>query len=534
VTPSGRYETFIAANRSLWARIPAAPDPRGLLLVEPNHHPIISHANAVFARVVARAKSLRIGWIDTGNREIQERMRSYDPASRTVPMPWRSFIHSVLVGWRFIAIAGRLFATGRVLDISIDGVPFGDILYDSYLRQYQVATLNSVNTRLLQILWTLVRRHLAFRRLLQAHTPAAVLVSHDVGLSSGVLLRTALASGVPVYHQRGGVGTAALNRYLPDAGRPQYAYRPRDQDMARLAHVDRAHVESDFRSLMRARIQEHSDKDARNAYREGKTVFQSRREFADAWGFPADRPCVFIMLHVFNDHPHSHFGSMLFKDYYDWFVQTLAYARTHSRVNWVFKEHPSAALYPTRDIVLSAHFTDLPPHVVFLAADASFSSESIVHVADALVTVAGTAGVEFAAYGGIPNVLAGRAMYSGFGFTIEPNTVAEYFQTLDRIDTLPRLTADQAAAAQVVFLYAERYSSVRYSWSPPVSLEEEHEPDLDARYWEGVVNLYARAADRLLAEFEAYVACVRPGDFSRLSALDYPDLSVRGGETSHC
>ena len=48
------------------------------------------------------------------------------------------------------------------------------------------------------------------------------------------------------------------------------------------------------------------------------------------------------MLHAFNDQPHSHFKNMIFKDYGDWFLRTLDFAKEHDNVNYIFKQHPMA------------------------------------------------------------------------------------------------------------------------------------------------------------------------------------------------
>ena len=75
----------------------------------------------------------------------------------------------------------------------------------------------------------------------------------------------------------------------------------------------------------------------------------------------------------------------------------------------------------------------------------------------------GTAGVEFAALGVIPSILAGVTYYSGFGFTIEPKNRDEYFRTLNSIEKIGRLTKAQQDIARWVFLYIERYSYVPFA-----------------------------------------------------------------------
>ena len=520
---SNRYSDFIQVNQELWSKVPTSKGPNGLLLVEPQWHPIISHANAVFARIIKEAKGLSIGWIDSGNQEIQERLASYDSTSRTVPLSRLTHIDKLVVLSKFARSALKMLLTGDILSFSLDGVPFGDILYDSYLAGYKVATVPRVNKGVLSTLLTLIYKYYCFKKTLQDCGASAVLVSHQVGLSSGVLMRTALGCGLHVYLRSAGASTVALNLFKSLSGIYQYPYKPRSIDMPLLSAIDQATSDREFQELMEKRTNPHYDKDAGRAYNEKKKVYHSKSEFANDFQVSAAKRFVFVMLHAFNDHPHSHFGKMLFKDYYDWFIQTLEFAKTKSDVNWIFKEHPTAAFYPTRDISLPDLFENCPDHIVFLDADSSFNSKSLLYIADAVITVLGTAGVEFAAAGNIPSILAGPSSYSGFGFTAEPRTRAEYFQTLANIENLEMLTRSQQDIARKVFLYIQQYSYVPFSWCPSCSYEETKDPNLDTYYWARIPDILAASSDKILAEFKRYMTRVHEADFSRLSRLQFPD-----------
>jgi len=170
---------------------------------------------------------------------------------------------------------------------------------------------------------------------------------------------------------------------------------------------------------------------------------------------------------------------------------------------------------------MPAHFVGCPSHIVFLDRESSFNSRSLLNCADAVITVLGTAGMEFAALGAIPSILAGVTYYSGFGFTIEPKNQDEYFKTLDSIENIGRLTKEQQDMARRVFLYIERYSYVPFAWFPLCSLEETRDSDLDKYYWGRVVDCYEENAEALISEFQRYVEYVSKEDFSRLAGLQF-------------
>ena len=519
-TKKNRYTDFTHANQELWSRVPDTNVINGLLLVEPQYHPIISHANGVFARIIKEARGLEIGWIDTGNPAIQVRLHSYDSTSRTIPLKKFDLFRKLIVGFRFVKSALRMLFTGNILGFSIGDARLGDILYDTYLNSYRVATVPGVNIGILRTLLELTKNYYQYRNIIKDYGASAVLVSHDVGISSGVLLRVALQLGLNVFHRSSCTPTVQfyLHKTLSDI---YNVYRPRSIDMRILLSMDSTIIENKFRELMEERMHRHSDIDAEKAYCKKKNIYFTKQGFADKFNISADRKFVFVMLHAFNDHPHSHFGKMLFGDYYDWFVQTLAFARTKSNVNWIFKEHPSAVFYPTRDISLPNHFTESSDHIVFLDTDSSFNSASLLYLADAVVTVTGTAGVEFAAAGGIPSVLAGATSYSGFGFTLDPKTKPEYFQALANIENINRLTKSQQDTAKRVFLYTQHYSYVPFSWSPLVSYKETKNSNLDSDYWASIPAYYAQNSAILLNEFDKYSNSISQKNFSRLTQLQF-------------
>ena len=425
-----RYSNFIEANKQLWSKFSNGEGSKGLLLVESHRHPVTSHANAVLARITKEAKGFNIGWVDTGDPQIQQRLASYDSDSRTVPLSRLTRVDKLLVGWRFVCSALKMLLTGDILGFSLDGILFGDIVYDSYLVRFKVATIPAVNKGVLNILLELILNYYRFKRTLKNCGASAVLVSHQVGLSSGVLMRTTLASGVEVYLRTGGAMKGiTYNRLTSLEDIYKYQLKPRKCDIDYLLTVDQYVIESQFEELMDERKVSVSEcKDANLAYDKNKTIYTFRKDFADKFNLCPEKKNVFVMLHAFNDHPHSHFERMLFKDYCDWFIQTLEFAKTKANVNWVFKEHPSSKYYPTKDILLRNHFVDCPDNVIFLDTESSFNSQSLFYLADVIVTAAGTAGVEVPAAAGIPSVIAGDTFYDGFGFTIEPATKYDYFK----------------------------------------------------------------------------------------------------------
>ncbi len=516
---SSRYSTFADVNRRLWSEVPGRKARNGQLLVEPQRHPVISHANAVMARIIKEARGLSIVWGDVGDPAIQDRLHSYDPDSSSIPLSL-AFPELILTGMKFLRSALKLLLRGDILGFSTDGIYFGDILYDACLSKLKVATIRRVGPGVLLNLFILFGNYYRFKRALQVSGASALLVSHTVGLSSGVFMRAALRMGLDVYLRASGSPDVTLNLYTSLSDVYIRVSRPHAMDMQLLSQMGQQEIDRQFEEVKVAR--KLYDKDAGRAHSADKKIYRSKKEFGEHYCVADDKKYVFVMLHAFNDHPHSHSGKMIFKDYYEWFVKTLDFANKSPGVVWIFKEHPSAEYYPTNDLSLADQFSHCENHIVFLETTAQFGAESLSHIADVVVTVAGTAGIEYAANAGVPSVVAGVTLYSGFGFTIEPETEAEYFQVLANIDRIDRLNQAQRSTARKLFLFEWEYADMPFSWCPYLTYKQIKDPELDSYYWDLVSDLYSRDTGKLLAELRRFAGYVNDPEFSRLCLLRYP------------
>jgi len=140
---------------------------------------------------------------------------------------------------------------------------------------------------------------------------------------------------------------------------------------------------------------------------------------------------------------------MIFQDYYQWLLETLRHLNSSSQnsVNWYVKPHPSLDVYREGETFRELFLELSNPRVQVWPKD--LNSESVMNVADVVVTVHGTGGLE-AACRGIPVVLAGRPFYSGWGFTHDPQNRDHYFELLSQASELSGLTNAQTELARKV------------------------------------------------------------------------------------
>lgn len=172
-------------------------------------------------------------------------------------------------------------------------------------------------------------------------------------------------------------------------------------------------------------------------------------------GLDRSKKTAIVFSHILWD-ANLFYGEDIFKDYEDWFIETVQAACKNPRVNWVIKMHPSNIWKRNREkvkgelreaVLIREKIGNLPSHVYLLYPDVDINTFSLFKIADYGITVRGTVGMELPCFGK-PIFTAGTGRYSGLGFTIDSSTKAEYLEKLDRIESFLPLTADETLLAK--------------------------------------------------------------------------------------
>jgi hypothetical protein len=186
------------------------------------------------------------------------------------------------------------------------------------------------------------------------------------------------------------------------------------------------------------------------------TVEMSAQEIRNELGLDAAKPTAVLFSHVLWD-ANLFYGRDLFDNYGHWFVETVKAAAANPNLNWLIKLHPAnlwkrelagvTAEYDEIRLIREA-IGELPQHVHLLTPKTRISTLSLFRMADAGITVRGSIGYEMPCFG-VPVITAGTGRNSGFGFTLDHSSAADYLATLARLHTVPRLTAEATHRAKV-------------------------------------------------------------------------------------
>jgi hypothetical protein len=162
-----------------------------------------------------------------------------------------------------------------------------------------------------------------------------------------------------------------------------------------------------------------------------------------------------IFSHIFWDATFF-WGKDLFRDYEEWFVQTVLAACKNPNVNWIVKIHPANVVKNTRDgvtgepsevVAIRDKIGVLPRHIKVVDAASHISTWSLLNFMDMCLTVRGTVGIEAALLGKMV-LTAGTGRYDGMGFTRDFADSQTYLDAVKNIHTLSPPPCDAVELAR--------------------------------------------------------------------------------------
>ena len=335
----------------------------------------------------------------------------------------------------------------RLLSIHINGIPMGDLIYDTYVRETRRITIQTFNDDLKVYIVLLVNYCTLYERLLGELDVAGVVIGHTVYSRFGVLARMAAQAGCAVYTRFGGKGMRIQRREGLDAVM-DVIFRVRPEEVDRLLTTEgNSAVNLGEKTLLRRISGTENEFQFLNeeGYAPDRPT-QSVDQFCKRMGLEPSRPKGLVMMHAFSDATH-HTPQMIFDDYHEWFLHSLDVAVSQNDVDWLFKLHPHDGYYTDDREPADRIRAAAQEHAHIHLVPENLNTRTFMEIASFLVTINGKAGLEFAG-SGVPVLLGGNGFYKGCGFDVTPNSITDYRQKLDAAAGL-QLTPDQVSRALV-------------------------------------------------------------------------------------
>jgi len=339
-----------------------------------------------------------------------------------------------------------------LLGTAIFDLYIGDLLIDSLYKNKIIQRDKVIDKKAFnKVIRDMFYLYYYYNSIFQKYNVKYVVLSHRVYLFYGLLSRIAHIKGAEVYlyNQR------RVRKYLPGDNIKVYEGKPIKEHIEFIRNNIKDYADIVDSYLGRRFNGELIEIDVEL---NKKTRKYSLDEIIDKYNFDKNLPIVIIFLHVLADANHLN-EEYLFNSHYDWLVETVKIIRQNRSCNWLLKAHPSEIYYDEVGLAKKIVNEVITSGDNIKFANDDFKNSSAIGVAKAIITVHGTAGLEFSCFG-IPTILAGAAHYSGFGFTHEPKTIDNYSKILSDIQNIKALTQEQIDTAKAVYFAYEFLNNV--------------------------------------------------------------------------
>ena len=460
---SSSFEDYIQENHRVWRRFPVAPLPpdRPSIAIDLlTDHPAYVIGNCVIGKYLQH----HFGWRpvalirSAGNSRTRRIAESFhiptivtynETAAINVQQDLRDLFKNQSLAEQRTTL----------INLTFNDVPIGDLIYDNFLRSTGNGTIDQIDEQTLHNTYCGLKDFINADKIIKKYNIHASVQGHIVYAQYGTLARQVVHRGGEVFARKAAGGPFTLRRYRDLASLRDYEFVFSQREYAAIWDTRRAEAISTARTFMQQRMAQATttvSHDGVEAYRHDKRIYL-KSELLNLLGLDLNKPTVCIMSHVFSDAPHT-FSHSLYDDYVLWLRATLELIETMPHTNWLIKPHPDNCHYqPKHDTETeAAAYIERCAHIALVPADCN--TASLFDMVDGVVTVCGTAGLEFPCWG-IPSLNAGKSFYTGFGFTNEPQTQEDYAYALQHLGRQGRLSSEKierALVAAYLYYFASR------------------------------------------------------------------------------
>ena len=339
----------------------------------------------------------------------------------------------------------------KILKLKFKGIYIGDLIYNSIIRfskmVYSIDRIDTAEGRAVvkdAILYTMFSN-----RIFKKQKPDFYILD-EIGYVDAVMPRMARKYGAKLIQYFATLNCCFIESDQRGRGPFYHSYRHKNIDQLLATDLPcnwLEEVETHLDTLFRG--EGYINKTAKTVY-SGKRV-KSREELKKQLGIENAKKNVIILSHCFSDCPVSS-NSSIYADYYEWLEETLKIVSHLNNANWIVRPHPMRHSYGEENEIEKLYNKYKSNNLYFMSEE--YSANTIPMLADAIITVTGTAGIEYSCLG-IPCITTGTPFYSHYGFTLNVKTVEQYKKVLRRAHNIKKLSELQILEAKkIMFAFA--------------------------------------------------------------------------------
>jgi hypothetical protein len=310
-----------------------------------------------------------------------------------------------------------------VLNIHINGIKVGDLLYDTYLRYADKPQLDVNDPYLKTLLEQTFNIFYISKQNIETQNIIALVSSYTTYIYHGLVVRICLQKNIPVYT----VGAYYSLIHKVSNEYPSHANNHFDFKKLFLTVPNKKEILETYTPVFEARFKGVID--SATSYMKQSAFSESNNKELDNIDW---NNTVVVLAHCFFDSPHI-YRDLIFPDFYDWLTFTLDALTEQKNLTILVKQHPNG-LIKNDEIFEELKQKYINSKILFIDKKTS-QLQIINNKPKAIITAYGTAAAEFS-YLNFPVITVYDNPFTNYDFTHLANTISEYKLFLDDVINL--------------------------------------------------------------------------------------------------
>lgn len=322
------------------------------------------------------------------------------------------------------------------------GIYIGDLIYDSYLNEMRLPTINLLDPNLLRIFTRCIEMVKFWEAKIQVEKILAICVNHTVYFS-GIPLRVAIFSGVEVFQ----VTTESIYRMNTEKYLAHHDYFDYPEEFANFSEEFQFSAREKARQKLEMRLSGQLTSDL---FYMQKSSFAKVNDKSTRVLKYTNKRKILIATHDFYDSPHC-YGNSFYPDFLEW-LNALGDIAKQTDYEWYIKNHPSLR---GNGLEIIKEFSSRFPNVTLI--EPTISHHQLIEEGISVVTtVYGSIALEYG-YLGLQVVNACPTNpHCRYNFSSTPKNAEEYLETIRNLDK-SKFSVDRNEVLEFYYMHFLNY-----------------------------------------------------------------------------
>ena len=368
-----------------------------------------------------------------------------------------------------IKLLKKIANINELLKFRYEGIFFGKIIYDHYIRFNRVGTVSFLEPKFYLYLSQALMFYMQTKKILISSKINNIVQTENQFIPSSPVFQAALKKNCKVYCKIGTANKISVRVFqsFSEVYKNRHRFSSNLFNLVKTKNKNFAIKKGEFiiqnrlknlagYSVDQARSLEFIKDDL------NKNISNfNKSELCKRYNWDPKKPIAMIFANDLIDGVFSNSWN-LYTDRLTWLRVTLNFISKIKNINWIIKPHPNEI----RNKVITStklevkKFYSQFTHIKLFPEECGI--ETLPKIIKCAISALGSVGYEYPALG-VPSIICGESLSSGHGISIEPKNEKEYFEYLKNIDKIENVSPEQQDRAKI-FVYI--YSVLSKVYSP--------------------------------------------------------------------